>query len=40
MSLIPLPERSGINLDDGALDESVCTDEFVVGGIVDLVRRK
>jgi hypothetical protein len=29
--LVPLSERSRINLDDGALCECVCTDEFVVG---------
>ena len=38
MGLIPLPEWGGIDLDDGALDEGVCSDEFVVGGVVDLIR--
>jgi hypothetical protein len=28
---IPLPEGGGVNLDDGALGKSVCSDEFVVG---------
>lgn len=35
MSLKPLPERGGIDLDDGALDEGVCANQLVVGGIVD-----
>ena len=35
MSLVPLAERSGINLNHGALDESVGADQFVVAGIVD-----
>jgi hypothetical protein len=35
MRLVPLTERSGINLDDSTLDKGVCTDQFVVGGIVD-----
>lgn len=35
MGLVPLTERSGINLDDGRLDESLGTDELVVAGIVD-----
>jgi hypothetical protein len=29
-----LTERSSIDLDDGTLDKSVCTNQFVVGGIV------
>ena len=37
MGLIPLAERSGIDLDDGALDKGVRSDEFVVGGVVDLI---
>ena len=36
MLLVPLPEGSSINLDDGTLDEGVGTDEFVVGGVVNL----
>jgi hypothetical protein len=34
VSLIPLAERSGIDLDNGTLDKSVGTDQLVVGGIV------
>lgn len=33
--LIPLTERSGINLDDGALHESLGRHELVVSGVVD-----
>jgi len=36
VGLIPLPEGGGIDLDDGALDEGVGSDELVVGGVVDL----
>jgi len=32
---VPLSERSSIDLDDTALDQSVGSDEFVVGGVVD-----
>lgn len=35
VSLVPLTEGGGIDLDDGALDEGLGTDELVVGGIVD-----
>lgn len=35
VGLIPLTERSGINLDDGTLHESLCADQLVVAGIVD-----
>jgi len=35
VSLIPLPEGSSINLDDGAFDEGVCSDKLVVGSVVD-----
>jgi hypothetical protein len=35
VGFVPLTERSGINLDDGTLDESVGTDQFVVGGVVN-----
>jgi hypothetical protein len=34
VSFIPLPEGSGIDLDDGSLDESVRADEFVVRGVI------
>jgi hypothetical protein len=36
MGLIPLPERSSIDLDDCALDKGVCSDKFVVGSVVNL----
>jgi hypothetical protein len=36
MGLIPLPERSSINLDDGALDEGVRSDKLIVGSVVNL----
>lgn len=35
VSFVPLTEGGGIDLDDGALDEGLGTDEFVVGGVVD-----
>lgn len=35
MSLIPLTEGGGINLNDGSLHQSLGTDKFVVAGIVD-----
>lgn len=35
MGLVPLSERSGIDLDDGGAGEGVRADEFVVGGVVD-----
>ncbi len=35
MRFIPLTERSGINLDDSTLNESVSTDQLVVGGVVN-----
>lgn len=35
VSLEPLSERSGIDLDDGGLGEGVGTDELVVGRVVD-----
>lgn len=34
MRLVPLAEGGGVDLDDGALDESVCADELVVRGVV------
>lgn len=33
--LVVLPERSGVNLNDRVLDEGVCSDELVVGRVVD-----
>jgi len=36
MGLVPLAEGGSVNLDNGTLDESVGSDEFVVGGVVDL----
>jgi hypothetical protein len=36
MGLIPLPERSSIDLDDGTLDEGVRSDKLVVGSVVNL----
>jgi len=33
--LVPLSERSSVDLNDGALDEGVRADEFVVGGVVN-----
>jgi len=35
VSDVPLSEGSGVDLDDAALDQSVGSDEFVVGGVVD-----
>ena len=35
MSLVPLPERGGVHLDDAALDESLRTDQLIVTGVVD-----
>jgi hypothetical protein len=31
VSLVPLPERCSIDLDDGGFGQGVCADEFVVG---------
>jgi len=36
--LVPLTERSSINLDDGVLHQSLGTDQLVVGGVVDNVQ--
>ena len=36
MGLIPLSERSSINLDDGTLDEGIRSDEFIIGSVVNL----
>ena len=38
MGLVPLAEGSSVDLDDGAFDEGVGPDEFVVRGVVDLNR--
>lgn len=35
MGLIPLSERQAVNKDDTVLDQSLSSDELVVGGIVD-----
>ena len=35
MGLVPLPEGSGIDLDDSGAGQGVGTDELVVGGVVD-----
>lgn len=36
VGLVPLSERSGIDLNDGTLDESVGSDQLVVGRVVRL----
>ena len=36
MGLIPLPERSSVDLDNGTLDEGVRSDKLVVGSVVNL----
>jgi hypothetical protein len=36
MSLIPLPKRRSVDLDDSALDEGLGSEELVVRGVVDL----
>jgi len=36
MGLIPLPERSSVDLDNGPLDEGVRSDKLVVGSVVNL----
>merc|ERR1719243_83864 len=38
MSLVPLPERSGIYLDDRVLDERLRSHQLVVRGVVDDVQ--
>ena len=38
MGLVPLTEGGSVDLDDGAFDEGVRSDEFVIGGVVDLNR--
>lgn len=35
MGLVPLPEGSGIDLDNGGAGQGVGADELVVGGVVD-----
>jgi hypothetical protein len=37
VGLVPLSEGCSVDLDDGTLDESVCTDELVIGSVVDLI---
>ena len=36
MGLIPLPERSSVDLDNGTLDEGVRSDKLVVRSVVNL----
>ena len=36
MALIPLPERSSVDLDNGTLNEGVRPDELVIGSVVNL----
>ena len=36
MGLVPLPEGSRINMDDGTFDEGIGSDKFVLGSIVHL----
>lgn len=35
VSLVPLTERSGVNLNDASLDKGVGPDKLVVGSVVD-----
>ena len=35
VGLVPLTERSSVDLDDGALGQGVCADELVADGVVD-----
>jgi len=37
MSLVPLPERGSVDLDDSALDEGLGSEKLVVRGVVDLL---
>lgn len=39
VSLVPLPERSGIDFDNGTLDQGLGSEQLVVGGVVDLSPR-
>ena len=34
---IPLSERSSIDLDDTVLNQSFCSDQLVIGGVIDHV---
>ena len=34
-SQVPLSERIGINGDDAVLDDGLCSDKLIVGGVVD-----
>jgi hypothetical protein len=36
VGLVPLPEGSGIDFDNGALDQGLGSEQLVVGGVVDL----
>ena len=36
MGFVPLPERSGIDLDDGPFHKGVRSDELVIGSVVNL----
>lgn len=36
VGLVPLPERSGIDLDDGTLDKGVRSDKLIVRSVVNL----
>jgi Trm5-related predicted tRNA methylase len=38
VGLVPLTEGGSVDLDDGAFNEGIGSNEFVVGGIVDLNR--
>jgi len=35
VGLVPLSERCSVDLNDGSLDEGVCSDKLVVGRVVD-----
>ena len=35
---VPLSERIGIDGDDAVLDDGLCSDELVVGGIIDNIK--
>lgn len=37
MSLVPLTEGGGVDLDDGTLDEGLGSEQLVVGGVVNLI---
>lgn len=40
MRLVPLTEGSGIDFNDGTLDQGLGSEQLVVGGVVDLVAKK